>query len=448
MDSLTKKLKAYKFKKELINKVPRQPGVYIFYNEENTVLYVGKSISLKNRLVSYLGNDLGTKTDEMVSQIKCFSFILVNSEVESLLLEAFLVKKYMPKYNISLKDDKSPLYIVIVQESLPWITIARRSQLSHFKKAMIYGPFISKQKVDIVLSTMRRIFPFAKHKPSQKPCFDSHIGLCNPCPSIITFTQDAEKKDQLIKIYKRNFSFLRKALNGQTKALKRSLITSMDKSTKLLRYEESLYYKNKLEAFEYVTANPQKPGSYYERPTLLQDIVNDELIGLKNFISKYIKITKLHRIECYDVAHLAGNFPTASMVTFTNGVSDKTLYRHFRIRQKKGNSDTDSLSEVAKRRFNNLKKWGKPDLIIVDGGKGQVSKFFDVFKTTDIAVVGIAKREEQMVFILPNRVFKTVKITKGPALFLVQKLRNEAHRFARRYHHKLFSKSFLPLNIN
>ena len=138
------------------------------------------------------------------------------------------------------------------------------------------------------------------------------------------------------------------------------------------------------------------------------------------------------------------------MVTFINGQADKSFYRHFRIRQTKGNSDTDSLLEVAKRRVRYLTKWGRPDLIIVDGGKGQVSKFNSVFESHNIPVVGIAKHEETLVFTKKSASgevkYSLVKLIQGPALNFVQKMRNEAHRFARRYHHILIRRDLVGIN--
>ena len=144
-------------------------------------------------------------------------------------------------------------------------------------------------------------------------------------------------------------------------------------------------------------------------------------------MSKLVRIKNLHRIECYDVSHLAGSYATASMVVFINGEADKSEYRHFRIRQKKSQSDYDSLCEVAKRRFQN--DWGSPDLIIVDGGIGQVKAF-----KSNIPTVGIAKNPDRL--IVGNQ---KIKLT-GNTLNFVSRIRNEAHRFARRYHHALISK--------
>ncbi len=151
----------------------------------------------------------------------------------------------------------------------------------------------------------------------------------------------------------------------------------------------------------------------------------------------------LERIECYDVAHLAGISQTASMVTFINAEADKTLYRHFRIRQKNTRSDTDSLTEIARRREKHLTSWGIPNLIIIDGGKGQISSFLKHMSKHNIPIIGITKRNETLVIPIKENgkiQYRNIKLTKGYALNLVQRVRNEAHRFAQRYHHSLLKK--------
>ena len=474
-------LKKKSFNLENVSLCPELPGIYLFYDSHSLVLYVGKSRSLKNRLKSYLGTNLGTKTTELVRNTKTFGIIVVNSEIESLLLESFLVKKYMPKYNIQLKDDKTPLYIVIVKDKYPWVKTARKSDLGNIK-GITYGPFLSGKNVHIVLKTFRRIFPYAMHKQDVRPCFYSHIGLCNPCPSKIAKCTDEKQKHTLELQYKKNIDYLKKALNGKVNNLLLEFEKEMKQTSQREDFENASFYKEKIDAINYIIHSHEAPSGYFENPNLIEDIIDNEINRLQKLVNIYYKIDNLKRIECYDIAHISGNFPTASMVTFINGVADKSFYRHFRIRQTKGNSDTDSLLEVAKRRVRYLTKWGRPDLIIVDGGKGQVSKFNSVFKSHNIPVVGIAKREETLVFMTSSpsvRIQRTlppkeddisgsihprattrgfletdiknqseyvlVKLKRGPALNFVQKIRNEAHRFARRYHHILIKRNLVGI---
>ena len=181
-----------------------------------------------------------------------------------------------------------------------------------------------------------------------------------------------------------------------------------------------------------------------ENPNLYEDTKVRELKELKKFLAKgKLKVRKLERIECFDVAHLGGTHPTASMVTFIRGEADKNYYRHFRIRQKRGNSDIDSLKEVMSRRLKHVEDWGIPDLIIVDGGVAQVRAFTSILESqkTYVPVIGIAKNPDRL--IIGDQKFNI----QGTGLNLVLKIRDEAHRFARRYHHKLISRSLINRNL-
>ena len=175
-------------------------------------------------------------------------------------------------------------------------------------------------------------------------------------------------------------------------------------------------------------------------------LFKNEINEFKNILNNFFRIDNLTRIECFDVSHLFGVFSTASMVTFINGEADKSYYRHFRIRKAQKMNDTSSLEEVIKRRLNHLSDWGQPDLVIVDGGKPQVAVFYKYLSGLGIPVVGIAKRLETLVIpsITNNGItYSEYVLPKGEAKNLVQRIRNEAHRFAISYHKKLFSKNLL-----
>lgn len=435
-----------KFLRHNIGSVPNLPGVYIFRSGAGEILYVGKSINLRERIKSYFGKVLGPKTQDLVNKVDYFSYIVVNSEVESLLLEAFIVQKYKPKYNIELKDDKSPVYIAIIKDKYPYIATLRKTQIQKENIHEIFGPFISVSKVRVVLQTLRKIVPFSTHKPSKKLCFYSQLGLCNPCPSYIESIKDEKLKEDLTRKYMMNLKQLNKILKGGFAPIKKELVKRIKQESKKLNYETAMYYKERLNFIEQISQPQVAPRAYLENPMLIEDIISKELSQLKSLISRYISQPRLSRIECYDVAHLGGSFATASMVTFVDGLPQKNLYRHFRIRQPRTKSDTDSLEEIAKRRIKLIDQIGKPDLIIVDGGRPQVSVFSRLFYQHDIPVVGIAKGEERLVFSVKDSgsgVYKIIRIPPGPALNLIQKIRNEAHRFARRYHHHLIIKNLL-----
>jgi excinuclease ABC subunit C len=187
---------------------------------------------------------------------------------------------------------------------------------------------------------------------------------------------------------------------------------------------------------EYISQPISDINKFLENPNFLEDLRNQEISGLQNLL----KISQpLTRIECFDVAHLSGTNATASQVTFINGDPEKSLYRTFRIRQIKSQDDLASMQEVARRRFLHLKDWGQPDLIIVDGGKTQADIFFRIFSREKIPVVGLAKKRE--ILVIPG--YREILLSPGPVKNLMQRIRNEAHRFAQKYHHQLMTRSLM-----
>lgn len=421
-------MKNVRINKKSILKIPLQPGVYIFKDINKKPIYVGMSKALKNRVKSYFGGNLETKTKAMISEAKFLSYIVVSSEFEALLLEAKLVSKYQPPYNIELKDDKSPLYVVITREQFPRVMTLRQTQLNKIAKRSTYGPFINSRSVKKILKQIRRIFPYATHKPGKRACLYSQIGLCKPCPSII---KNKEQKRQYLK----NIKQIENTLSGQLKTVKRDLEKQMYKASAKQDFEKAAEILNKLNTLEQITTSRPKVHQYLKDPNLISDIRAKETSELKNLLKPEIDIKNLERIECFDVSHFAGSFPTSSMVTFLNGEPDKKFYRHFKL--KKGAGDTGAIAETLQRRSRYLEKWGKPDLIIVDGGKGQVNAALEAID--EIPVIGLAKRFETL--IIKSRDGFVSKPATGKALNLVQRLRDESHRFARRYHHHLVKKA-------
>jgi len=442
-------------------KIPETAGIYCYFDDKK-VIYIGKAINLKHRVSSYFNLDLEPKTSRMISEANTISYIQVSSELEALLLEAKLIRKYMPHYNIAAKDDKHPLYIVITNDEYPRIITARKVDLNKGSSLAVYGPFPSSTNVKLVLKLIRKIFPYSDHKITKRACLYSHIGLCDPCPSEITRITNNEVRSKNVKKYKQNINKIKQILDGNIDKLSKSIEKDMVQASKLENYEEAARFRNQIAQLEYIT-KPQMPTDFYmENPNLYEDQRKKELDSLKKLIENYklknvhaIAIENYTRIECFDIAHLAGTNPTASMVTFINGEADKKFYRHFKIKKAKGGDDYASMAEVAKRRATHFIDWGKPDLIIVDGGEGQVESFTTALRSdvaNNVQVVGIAKHPDRLI-ILPDtsdtsdRPEKdTIKkiILSGPALNLVSRMRDEAHRFARRLHHKLVSNSLLP----
>lgn len=430
--------------KILINALPESAGVYVFF-KNNTPIYIGKAINLKRRVSSYFDLDLETKTAKMVSEATDLAYIKVGSELEALLLEARLIRSYMPKYNIAAKDDKHPLYIQITKEKYPRVITARKIAETQ-KNLAFFGPFPSSRNVRSVLKMLRRIFPYADHKLGKRACLYSHIGLCNPCPNVIEMANDKLQMANLRKQYFRNIRHIKAILDGNISIVRSVLVKEMEEASKLQDFETAAKARDQIQKLEYITRSQMPTEFYMQNPNLYEDTRIKELSQLQMVLNKFgLGVPKINRIECFDVAHLAGIHATASMVTFVKGEADKNYYRHFKIRQIKSQDDYASMKEIITRRRKHFADWGKPDLIMVDGGKGQVSVFLRELEGENIPVVGLAKRFETL--IIPVKMDGTIELKeyrfpKGAALNLVQRIRDEAHRFARVYHHKLVSAEF------
>ncbi len=415
-------------------KLPERAGVYFFANKNNQVIYIGKAKNLKSRLSSYFGPGLSSKTARMVGEATYLSFIIVATEFEALLLEAKLVREKQPKYNIQLKDDKTPLYIAITKDKYPRVIALRKTQMDEIKIKATFGPFLEGQSVRKILKMVRRIIPFSQHFPTNRVCIYKQIGQCNPCPSEIELEKNLVKKEILRKRYQANIRKIKKFLSGGLTSVRSDLVLEMKEYSKGEMFEEAQKTANQIRMLDYITTPQTSPSLYMKDPNLIEDIRQKETEELKKIISPYFDIKNLTRIECFDIAHLAGVNPTASMVTFINGEPDKNYYRHFKVKINKKRSDVDSMRSILQRRVKHFGDWGGPDLIIVDGGKPQVTTAFEVLKESKIPIIGLAKRYETIVI---KQGDKFIEIRpKGRALFLIQRIRNEAHRFARRLHHR------------
>lgn len=433
------------------NNIPTEAGCYLFKDANGKVIYVGKAKNLKNRVTSYFSSNLLPKTKQMVRGAESISFVKVRNEFEALLLEANLVKKYNPKYNVELKDGKSPLYIGITDDYYPRIITFRKPEMGKLKLKTYFGPFLSGLMARKILNRVRHVFPFATHYPTKRICIYSQIGLCNPCPSKIEKTDDLSFKKELRKNYLRKVRNIKMLLGGNVNLVGRVLEKEMREYSDQEKFEKAREISLQIRALENITKSEDVEG-YIENPNFLEDIRQRELRDLKNILSRYFTCRKLSRIECFDIAHFAGAGTTASMVTFINGEADKKYYRHFKMYNMEKSSDVSSMREVLERRLKYLEDpsaalrtgWGVPDLIIVDGGKPQVSIAMEVLEEmnlTNIPLVGLAKRYETIV-LKKNNSFVEIRVN-GEALKLLQRIRDEAHRFARRLHHKQVKKSLL-----
>lgn len=419
--------------------MPTKPGVYFFLNEKSEVLYVGKAKNLKKRVSSYFQKnaELGTKTNILVSHISKIKTIIVSSEIEAFLLEAKYIKKFKPKYNVKLADDKAyPMIRITVKDPYPKVLIVRRPD---DKNSVYFGPFPNAAgALRIVLKTIRRIFPYQSvSNHSKRICLYYHLGLC-PCPPVFNSLE-------LKKEYKKTIKHVIDFLSGNTKKIIKDLTKERDVLSKNEEFEKAKLLQDKITSIELITNPVYRRFDYETNPNLEQDIPSVPLSSLRYILSQNgMNIKKLERVECYDISNISGTNATGSMVVFINGEKDGSKYRKFKIRTLNSPNDFGMIEEVLKRRLNH-REWPYPDLIIVDGGKGQVgaaAKILSLSKdfSAAIPVIGLAKKEETII----TSDFKEISLSKNSeALKLVMRIRDEAHRFALTYHRKLRSKNLL-----
>lgn len=353
--------------------------------------------------------------------------IRVESEIESLLLEANLIQKYKPKYNVRFSDSKAyPLIKITIKDEFPKVLTARRVD---DKRSIFFGPYPDVGSMRLVLKIARRIFPYQSvlNHP-HRLCLYNHLGLC-PCPEISNDTS-----------YKKNIRHLVNFLKGNTKKVIKDLEKEKKEQVKKEEFEKAAKIQKKINAIGVITSRYYNPLDYEKNPNLRTDLRELELVELQKVLHSYgVKVKFPKRIECFDISLTSGKYAAGSMIVFTNAEANTSLYRRFKIRYAGVPSDFAMIKEVLERRLDHP-EWKFPDLIIVDGGKGQVSSALKalVEKELKIPVIGLAKREETIV----TSDLKEINLSRrAPSLQLLQRIRDEAHRFAITYHRKLRSKS-------
>jgi excinuclease ABC subunit C len=422
--------------KNKINSLPSQSGVYLF-KKNNYVLYVGKSINIKERIKNHLEQTKNNlKEKKLFNEANNIEYFILDSDLKITLKEAELIKKYRPKYNVRWKDDKNFLYIKITNDPLfPKVLLVRKE---NDKKSKYYGPFGSKKEALTILREIRKVIPFCTEpKLSNKPCLYSKINLCNPCPNYISTLNDFKEKKRLTNIYKNNIRAVNKVLNGEFDFIINKLNKQLKKLIEDENFEEAIKIREKLKIFNQLT---EKKMLINNREQFNFEATN-KLHLLTAALKKYFpQLKRLSRIEGYDISNLNFKERTGSMVVFYNGIADKSQYRRFRVEENR--SDNYMMKEVLQRRFNN--QWPLPDLIVIDGGITQLKSAIEVLnkKNIQIPVVGIAKNPDRLVIAYQNT-FKKIKVTDIPGGELIISLRNESHRFAKKYHVLLRSKLFL-----
>lgn len=394
--------------------LPKLPGVYFFKNESGKIIYVGKAKSLKDRVSSYFQppEKLLPKTAQLMEDARSLDHIVVESEIDALLFEANLIRKFQPRYNVDWKDGKSyPLIEITVKDKIPMVMYARQ-ELNPSSK--YFGPYPTGSDLTSLLRFLRRVFPFVSQPhPRNRACFRSHIGLC-PCPDVFT-DQKARAK------YKRDIANLIAFLEGKRQTVQKKLEKEMLEAAKMENFEQAGLIKAKLSQIANVTAYRTRPAEYEANPNLFEDRRQEELDELQ----KILNIPKISKIECFDISNTSGKNATGAQVVFVNGVPDKNLYRRYKIKLKETPNDFAMMNEMISRRLHS--DISLPELIIIDGGKGQLGALPKI----PTNVIGLAKRLETII----TMDGKEINLQEGsPALNLIQRLRDEAHRFSRKYH--------------
>ena len=516
--------------------LPSKPGVYIMKDVENTIIYIGKAKNLKNRVQSYFREKLDRpKTQVLMSHFDSLEYILTNSEKEALILEATLIKKHRPRYNVQLKDDKRYPYVKITNEKFPRVVITRNI----VKNGVYYGPFTDVGSVKQTVKFLKSLFKIRTCRNMNGPCLNSQIDLCYaPCEGKISEEEYAKIINKIDLFFQGKYSVI-------VKNLKKEMIDASDNQ----EYEKAAVIRDQIASIEEIMEKqfvelidddldqdviaiapsenevvviimPIRKGKivgrddflmstseydsnseilfafiqqYYDynrhipkqillaedinEKELLQDWLSDlrgnkvhikvpqkgvklRLVNMaqKNAeiikhqkkkmenslieLKKYLKLDKLPRIiEGYDLSNISGKFAVGSKVSFKDGKPNKKGYKHFKM-ETPGPNDFAMMEELLTRRLKMIDSDEEPDLIVIDGGKGQLGMACGVlekFNLTHIPIIGLAKEFEEIY--LPNTQRPIVIPKNNKALHLLQQVRDESHRFAITYHRKLRSKN-------
>lgn len=410
-----------------LSELPTTPGVYFHKDKTGEIIYVGKAANLRNRVRQYFqaSRVRDPKTDVLVSEIVDVEWMELETELDALFVEAEMIRRYMPRFNILLRDDKSFVYVRIdLKSDYPSVTFTRRPMDDG---ATYLGPYMSKFTIAKALKYLRRAFPYSTHTTTPKrACLQAQLGLCPGLEADMTSLGD----------YKKTLGQLMQYLRGNRKALVVEFEKNMKQQAKAHNFEAAASLRNKLFALKSL----EKQIIFSDRENL--DISKDQ--GLAGLAELLALPSPPRRIEGFDISHMQGTDNVASMVVFVNGVPDKSQYRKFKMRLP-GNDDFAHMDEAITRRLSprNQKSWGVPDLFLIDGGKGQVSAAWRAMEKAGVSVpmIGLAKRYEEIV--VPKVVSGKLEsdMVQLPAtsnvIKLLQRVRDESHRFAVSYHSTL-----------
>ncbi len=409
--------------------LPAAPGVYFHKDLDGNVIYVGKAAVLKNRVRQYFHNtNKDPKTEALVREIADTDWVVVDTEMDALFLESEMIKRYKPKWNILLRDDKNVNYVRIDMKSeVPFVGFTRTPQDD---KADYIGPFYSKVPLEKALRILRKVFPYYDKPYDGKKTLNTDLGL----------TPGIEVGKSSPQEYKKNLRKLKLYLQGGRHKLLKVLEKQMNQAARAERFEEAAEARSQLFALREL----QKKIVFSDREFL--DISSDQaLLELQRILDLS---SPPRRIEGYDISHQSGTNVVGSMVVFVNGVSDRAEYRKFKLRRQQ-NNDFANLHEVLERRLKH-DEWGRPDLILLDGGEPQLEAVKDLLGPAGIKYIGRDKdgshaRNARVEIVVPRNIgYEHVLLDSGSHLAkLIARIDDEAHRFAVTYHTLLKRKGML-----
>lgn len=407
--------------KAKLKTLPAEPGVYFHRDDKGKIIYIGKAAILKNRVMSYFQNKhRDPKTRLLVADIADTEWITVGSEVEALFLESEFIKRYKPKYNIDLKDDKNFTYVKISADDFPVISYVRRPMDD---KAHYYGPFTSSDALKRAMRMLRKVFPYVTHANwPNRGCLQYHLGLC-PGPEAGAITS-AE--------YKKSVRRLELYLHGEQTKLMTDLEKDMQRAAAKHDFETAARLRDQLTDLK----SFRKQMIFGDTEAF--DLTRDQaLTGL----AERLELAGVpRRIEAFDISHLGGVDNVASMVVFTDGAANRDDYRRFKMNLT-GNDDYAHMKEVITRRFGpkHASEWPMPNLLLIDGGQPQLAAALSVLDGMGLKIpaIGLAKREEEIIRRIGEGSTARFESILLPAsshiLQLLQRVRDEAHRFAITY---------------
>jgi len=462
--------------KNKLSQLPKVPGVYAFKHGRK-FFYIGKATNIRKRVKNHFSQS-SYRDNLFINQVKKIGYIKTNSEIEALILEANLIKKYKPKYNVVWRDDKNYFFVAKTVEDFPRIFWTHQTKLKtkNLKlKAEFIGPFVDGTALKATLKILRKILPYRSCKNLPKrPCLWYQLGRC-PTPCLLKSKLGEQIPGLEIKIKKEcqeNIKNIIKILQGKKIQVIIDLKREMKMAAKSQNFEKAAKIRDQIEALEKVLAH----SKIFSEAVDVKHQQGENWQAVQKILQKILKIKrKISRIEAYDVSNIQGQEATGSMITFIKGLPDKKFYRKFKIRIDGKPNDVAMLKEILHRRINHP-EWGWPDLILIDGGRAQLNAAYQClnYKFKEIKVMALAKKKNEL-FIegrkqpillkklprakkinlllppsLPLGRAKKINLLLPPSLplgreifNLILQLRDEAHRFAISYHKKLRKKKLI-----